>query len=37
MARFKFQSETPPSELEEICSLTLTQNVIARRWKIIIL
>lgn len=37
MARFKFQVETPPEEKEEICPLTITQNVIAGRWKIIIL
>lgn len=30
-----FTGEPPPEEQEEICSLTLTQNVIARRWKII--
>lgn len=37
MARFKFQGEPPSEEQEEVCSLTLTQNVIAGRWKIIIL
>ncbi|WP_232697395.1 winged helix-turn-helix transcriptional regulator [Brevibacillus daliensis] len=37
MARFKFQGETPPENHEEVCPLTLTQNVIAGRWKIIIL
>jgi DNA-binding HxlR family transcriptional regulator len=37
MARFKFQIETPPKEREEVCPLTLAQNVIAGRWKIIIL
>lgn len=37
MARFKFQGEPPHEEQEEVCSLTLTQNVIAGRWKIIIL
>ncbi|WP_291579221.1 winged helix-turn-helix transcriptional regulator [Clostridium sp. UBA6640] len=37
MARFKFQVDTPPEEKEEICPLTITQNVIAGRWKIIIL
>ncbi|MFA1712917.1 winged helix-turn-helix transcriptional regulator [Peribacillus frigoritolerans] len=37
MARFNFQGEPPPEEQEEICSLTLTQNVIAGRWKIVIL
>ncbi|MFP7223897.1 winged helix-turn-helix transcriptional regulator [Priestia filamentosa] len=37
MARFNFQGEPPSEEQEEVCSLTLTQNVIAGRWKIIIL
>ncbi|MFE4354008.1 winged helix-turn-helix transcriptional regulator [Peribacillus butanolivorans] len=37
MARFNFQGEPPPEEQEEVCSLTLTQNVIAGRWNIIIL
>ncbi|MGE7094451.1 winged helix-turn-helix transcriptional regulator [Lysinibacillus sp. NPDC048646] len=37
MARFNFQGEPPAEEQEEVCSLTLTQNVIAGRWKIIIL
>ncbi|MBN8203409.1 winged helix-turn-helix transcriptional regulator [Bacillus sp. NTK034] len=37
MARFNFQGEKPPEELEAVCPLTLTQNVIAGRWKIIIL
>ncbi|MDM5221005.1 helix-turn-helix domain-containing protein [Peribacillus sp. NJ11] len=37
MARFNFQGEPPTEEQEEVCSLTLTQNVIAGRWKIVIL
>ncbi|MFE4239865.1 winged helix-turn-helix transcriptional regulator [Peribacillus butanolivorans] len=37
MARFNFQGEPPPEELEEVCSLTTTQNVIAGRWKIVVL
>ncbi|MFF2455210.1 winged helix-turn-helix transcriptional regulator [Peribacillus simplex] len=37
MARFNFQGEPPPEEQEEVCSLTLTQNVLAGRWKIVIL
>ena len=37
MARFNFQGEPPPEEQEEVCSLTLTQNVIVGRWKIVIL
>ena len=37
MARFNFQGEPPPEEQEVVCPLTLTQNVIAGRWKIIIL
>ncbi|RAS73203.1 winged helix-turn-helix transcriptional regulator [Priestia endophytica] len=37
MARFNFQGEPPSEEQEEVCSLTLIQNVIAGRWKIIIL
>ncbi|OXS72628.1 transcriptional regulator [Lysinibacillus sp. KCTC 33748] len=37
MARFNFEGEPPTEEQEEVCSLTLTQNVIAGRWKIIIL
>ena len=37
MARFNFQGEPPTEEKDEICSLTVTQNIIAGRWKIIIL
>ncbi|MGW6301929.1 winged helix-turn-helix transcriptional regulator [Peribacillus butanolivorans] len=37
MARFNFQGEPPPEELEEVCSLTTTQNVISGRWKIVVL
>lgn len=37
MARFNFQGEPPAEETEEICSLTVTQNIIAGRWKIVIL
>lgn len=37
MARFNFQVEPPPEDKEAICSLTVTQNIIAGRWKIIIL
>lgn len=37
MARFNFQGEPPTEEQEEVCSLTLTHNVIAGRWKIVIL
>ena len=35
MARFNFEGE-PPSE-QEVCHLTTTQNVIAGRWKIVVL
>lgn len=37
IARFNYQGEPPTEELEEVCSLTLTQNVIAGRWKIVVL
>lgn len=37
MARFNFQGDHPPEEQDVVCPLTLTQNVIAGRWKIIIL
>lgn len=37
MARFNFQGEPPTEEKDEICSLTVTQNIIAGRWKMIIL
>ncbi|MGG0177713.1 winged helix-turn-helix transcriptional regulator [Gottfriedia acidiceleris] len=37
MARFNFQEDHPPEEQDVVCPLTLTQNVIAGRWKIIIL
>ncbi len=37
IARFNFQGEPPPEDQEVLCHLTLTQNVIAGRWKIIIL
>lgn len=35
MARFNFEGE-PPAE-QEVCHLTTTQNVIAGRWKIVVL
>ena len=37
MARFNYQGEPPTEELEEVCSLTTTQDVIAGRWKIVVL
>lgn len=37
MARFKFEEEAVPEKQEVVCPLTLTQNVIAGRWKVIIL
>ena len=38
MARFSYQDETVSEEtLQEICPLTVAQNVIAGRWKIVIL
>lgn len=38
MARFSYQDESVSEEtLQEICPLTVTQNVIAGRWKIVIL
>lgn len=38
MARFSYQDESVSDEtLQQICPLTVTQNVIAGRWKIVIL
>ncbi|MBD1381959.1 winged helix-turn-helix transcriptional regulator [Metabacillus arenae] len=37
MARFNFEGKPPLEKQEVICPLTLTQNVIAGRWKVIIL
>lgn len=37
MARYKFEEDKVPEDKEALCPLTLTQNVIAGRWKIIIL
>lgn len=37
MARYQYQEELPTELREEICPLTITQNVIAGRWKIVIL
>lgn len=38
MARFSYQNKSVSEEtLQEICPLTVTQNVIAGRWKIVIL
>lgn len=36
MARTRFEGETPPEQIE-VCPVTETQNVIAGKWKIIIL
>lgn len=35
MARFNFQGEPPPEEQEEVCSLTLTQNVMLEDGKLL--
>lgn len=36
MARTRFEGETPPEQIE-VCPVTATQNIIAGKWKIIIL
>ncbi|PEL13273.1 helix-turn-helix domain-containing protein [Bacillus sp. AFS017336] len=36
MARFNFEGG-PPQQQDVVCPLTLTQNVVAGRWKIVIL
>ena len=37
MVRYNFVNDTPPEGEEAICHVTYTQNLIAGKWKIIIL
>lgn len=37
IAKYSFRDEIPPNNHEIICPLTLTQNIIAGRWKVVIL